>query len=193
MHPSAIHQLNHKSPSSSPHQAVPIKQSSRNGGHTLCVYILIKKHHPPPFIPYRHPTMLYTMSKWLAVLATLLALLVTKSNARFHIEVAGLKVVLPTDAAKQYETGFETSLGNFGSPVYGGQLMYVDPCLRCIVGASTPRFVNVLHLFEHTNALHTDWPCGLCWRDTFVQSLTTTAPFWCAQRQARLPRFKLWL
>ena len=67
----------------------------------------------------------------LAVLS--LCLLVSQSNARFHIETAGLRIVLPTEASKQYDKGFETSLGNFGAPVYGGQLMcVVRSCARLV-------------------------------------------------------------
>ena len=64
-----------------------------------------------------------SLTQILAVALTLLHL--SPASARFVIEQGGLKIRLPTTAAKQHLAGFSVSLANFGSPKYGGELVYV--------------------------------------------------------------------
>ena len=45
-------------------------------------------------------------------------------RSRFVIEQGGLKIKLPASAAAQHRQGFPVSLANFGSPKYGGELVY---------------------------------------------------------------------
>lgn len=52
----------------------------------------------------------------------------------------GLKIKFPTSAASKYPDGFDMSLGNFGSPLYGGALTYVTPACACRYSAGTAEF-----------------------------------------------------
>ena len=57
------------------------------------------------------------------IFALLLASWLAHVESRFDIEVGGLKIKLPTQAAATYHEGFEIALANFGAPKYGGQLV----------------------------------------------------------------------
>lgn len=120
------------------------------------------------------------MAPLMSLAALCLCLLATQSNARFHIETAGLRIVLPTDASKQYEQGFETSLGNFGSPVYGGQLMYVVADPTHVVRKPHALDVAIWCRKTHANVLVVCLACRVC---SFTN--LTTPPV--AQWQARVP------
>ena len=50
---------------------------------------------------------------------------------RFVIEQGGLKIKLPSEAAQQHPQGFPVSLANFGSPKYGGELVYAPRHWHC--------------------------------------------------------------
>ena len=64
-----------------------------------------------------------SLGQILAVAVTLFCL--SPARARFVIEQGGLKIKLPATAAAKHRSGFSVSLANFGSPKYGGELVYV--------------------------------------------------------------------
>jgi hypothetical protein len=64
---------------------------------------------------------------------TLIAILLASGsgvNAIFNIEKGGLRIKFPASAASEHPDGFDMSLGNFGTPLYGGtlqgKLAYID-------------------------------------------------------------------
>ena len=57
---------------------------------------------------------------WLLALLAAVAALLAAADARFVVEKAGLRVTWPSGA---HPRPIAMSLANFGTPLYGGQLM----------------------------------------------------------------------
>ena len=61
--------------------------------------------------------------RWFTV--ALLASLCIRScvDARFIVEKGAIQIRFPDAAKRAYPNGFDTSLANFGSPKYGGEVV----------------------------------------------------------------------
>ena len=61
--------------------------------------------------------------RWCSVAVLASLCLWTGVNARFIVEKGAIQLRFPDAAKRTYPNGFDTSLANFGSPRYGGEVV----------------------------------------------------------------------
>ena len=52
-----------------------------------------------------------------------------------------MQISFPAEAKAKYAEGFDMALANFGAPLYGGALMYVEICFISFCGISSNFFI----------------------------------------------------